>query len=57
MTDDNQRIARADSRNRVSLGAAVEPGSWYSITIEDDGVVILTPVVIAKVPRQLARAA
>ena len=40
------KIARVDTRNRLSLGHAVQSGRWYSIDVEDDGVVVLTPLEI-----------
>lgn len=40
------KIARVDTRNRLSLGHAVQSGRWYSIMVEEDGVVVLTPLEI-----------
>lgn len=51
MPDSSDRIARADSRSRLSLGNVVTAGSWYSIVIEDDGTIVLTPVAIVPRPR------
>lgn len=46
MTNDSQqRIVAADGRRRVTLGGAIEPGQLYSVTVADDGVITLTPVV------------
>lgn len=58
MPDSDQKLARADARNRLSLGPAVKEGHWYSITVEEDGLIILTPVVVVRAsPRHVARAA
>jgi len=57
MTDSDQKLARADARNRLSLGGAVKEGHWYSITIEEDGVIVLTPVVMVAATRRPVRAA
>lgn len=51
MTEHLVRVEK--SRNRVNLGRAVpglEYGDLFSVTVEDDGVIILTPVNTVKKP-------
>jgi hypothetical protein len=48
MSDDEPDVVEVDARRRISLGRRATH-SRYIITVEDDGVIVLTPAVVVPV--------
>ena len=46
---DRPRLIQVDSRRRISLGWTKLVADFYTVTVESDGTIILTPVQMSKV--------
>jgi hypothetical protein len=46
MTDTTPALLEVDSRRRISLGSLVGEHARYLVTVEDDGVIVLTPAAV-----------